>query len=225
MLDQFRPTTSTIGFFDEDALRVSSEYMEWQNHILARYGAVLNRRSCEGRLQEMIERLLPLTSPTRERFLFLYTDSQWCAFVDNFVNGTDAASPVHYSTKRIGCRGVRITLTSEETSPYGARILEVCQPDGGRRSIDCSQDGSTRWTFHMAGEPLPFEDTSRYRVKRVRDRFPSELALTYLDALGIRAAETSFYEPGGVASGFLLTREARQSESFEEHHVSWGSGS
>lgn len=65
----------------------------------------------------------------------------------------------------------------------------------GIRSIATgAQDG--RWYWYESGSPLPFEETSRYRARRKRDRFDRAVLLTYLEALGIPAGEDSAYGSG-----------------------------
>ncbi|MCG8589049.1 MAG: hypothetical protein MJE66_07130 [Proteobacteria bacterium] len=221
MLENFFPVTSTIGLFQRDADVVAHEYVAWQRPILAKYEAAIESRPVEGPLQEVIRMLLPLTSPIRERFLFLHTSSPWSAFLDNFRKGTDAATPVHYLSRRLRCRGVRITSVPDPSSENAGTILEVCEEDGSRRTLYCAKDGG-RWKFGATGEPLPFEDVARYEARRVRDRFPPELALDYLRALGIEMADESFYTPEELAKGVLVTRRGRRPASFREYSVEWG---
>lgn len=42
----------------------------------------------------------------------------------------------------------------------------------------------------------PFEEPERYDARRIREQFPRELLVRYLDALGIRVDEHDFYLDG-----------------------------
>ncbi len=44
-----------------------------------------------------------------------------------------------------------------------------------------------RWAWDESGQPLPFEDVSRYGARRKRDRLDRELLVQYLAALGRRS--------------------------------------
>ena len=151
--------------------------------------------------------------------MLLETDSPWCAFLDSFRTGTDAAGPVHVLSERMGCRGVRISLVEDLSREDAGVILEVCHGNGDVRSLYSARDGRS-WKFGAQGEPLAFEDTSRYRAKRIRDRLPPELAKEYLAALGLGTTD-AFFAPGGRARGLLVHRRGGRPDSFREHPVDW----
>ncbi len=220
MLDRFGSTTSTLGFFEGKYESVATAYLDWQRPILARFDAQLIQRDVDDPLETVLSALLPLTAPLRERFLFLETRSAWTAFLDNFWRGTDAAAPVHYLSKRLGTRGIRVTVVADDAREDAGTILEVCEADGSRRSIFCARDGN-RWKFGENGTPLDIEDLDRYKAKRVKDRFPPQLAMEYLAALGVQADHDSFFEPEGRARGILLSRKGPRPDSFREHERPW----
>lgn len=60
------------------------------------------------------------------------------------------------------------------------------------RVVHVSNQGS-RWEFVEVGEPLPFEDVDRYRVRPTRNRLSSDLLADYLGHLGIRPFDDDFY--------------------------------
>lgn len=74
--------------------------------------------------------------------------------------------------------------------------LSTADIEGGR-TIQASRQ-SSRWEWHESGEPLPFEDPTRYAAKRVRDRFDLEALNDYCAQLGIRRADPSFYGPHAI---------------------------
>ncbi|MEQ4210408.1 hypothetical protein [Actinopolymorpha sp. B9G3] len=55
-----------------------------------------------------------------------------------------------------------------------------------------------RWEWHTSGQPFTFEDVSRYRSRRIRDRFDRPLLIEYLHHLGIPADDEAAYGPGIV---------------------------
>ena len=65
------------------------------------------------------------------------------------------------------------------------RLIELTYDDGG-------------WDFGTLGDPQPWEDLSAYKARRQADRFPPELLLRYLDAIGIPPLDGPGWGPGGV---------------------------
>lgn len=61
-----------------------------------------------------------------------------------------------------------------------------------------AQDG--RWSWHESGDPQPFEDPDRYTARRIRDRLDRALLVRYLESLGIRPDDPSFFGEGVVAT-------------------------
>ena len=53
--------------------------------------------------------------------------------------------------------------------------------------------------FIADGTPSPFEDTSRYTARRVRDRFTQQILIDYTAELGLRPLEPGLYAPDRTA--------------------------
>ncbi|UEA60031.1 hypothetical protein LK459_03875 [Gordonia otitidis] len=72
------------------------------------------------------------------------------------------------------------------------------------------QDGA-RWRFEQQGEPLPFEDTSAYQRRRVKDRFTEQMLLDFAAHLGLFPMDEDFYADHGV---LVTTRHDADADRF-----------
>ena len=195
---RFFPVTSTIGFLKCDHVTAAQAFVDWQGELQEKRGVSLTERKVTGELEFVLRQLLPLTSVERHRYLFIPTNSEWTAFVDNGYKGTDAFSTISYLAKKISCVGIKATDVPEgQHNRYFSVSLEMYGPDQTSflnyiRSISLSYDGS-KWTFSAAGNVQPFEDTQRYTSRSTKDRFSSDLLADYLKALGIDAYNQGFY--------------------------------
>ena len=165
--------------------------------------AVFEHTIVEGGLEDALQALLPLSIGEYARVLFVPTAGPWTAYFDNGWRGTDAFPPMSHLAKRLATRGLRVVAVPPTEGRYPASIFELYGPEDREwlnfeRAISAMKDGD-RWRFSVSGDPLPFEDLDRYSARRVRDRFPHELLGRYLEELGIRAFDESFYMPNGRA--------------------------
>ena len=55
-----------------------------------------------------------------------------------------------------------------------------------------------KWTFYEEGEPLPFEDTERYKERLKRKRVDKELLLKYMRCAGWDLEDDRFWQPVGL---------------------------
>ena len=62
------------------------------------------------------------------------------------------------------------------------------------------------WEFNQYRDPLPFEDTSRYTTRPIRNRFTFEMLRSYLKALGLRPFDEDFYLPPGSEEAILVEK-------------------
>lgn len=215
---ELAPITSTIGFLELPLDSAVRGFLEWQRAIHEPLGRSLSERRVSGPLAEVLRTLLPLTSILRRRYLFIPTASPWCAFLDNGHQGTDAVSTMSYLAQRLGCRGMRVTAVPDTIEgehkgargDYGAVALELYGPERTHflnyvRTLGAIHDGD-RWDFSAGGTPLPFEETERYRARRVRDRFTFDMLERYLRALGLSPFAEDFYLPGPEAEAVLIEK-------------------
>jgi hypothetical protein len=199
---RFAPITNTIGFLRYDSARAAETFLKWQEVIQAKRNVSLVESKVRGDLCSTIQRLLPLTSVERRRYLFIPTRSNWTAFLDNGHRGTDVFAPLSYLAERLSCDAVRSTYVPEgRDKQYPAVIFELYGANRSDflnhvRSVAAAYDGR-KWTFVAAGETQPFEELQRYSNRLVKDRFTRKMLEEYLKALGICAFEESFYLPDG----------------------------
>lgn len=194
--DKYPPLSNEIGFLKCPARHAADNFISWQRDIHKARGVSLEVREVVGHLRDCLRLLLPLTSVERRRYIFIpLLESPWCAYFDNGHQGGDPASAVSFLAERISCEGLRASYVphSIDVDPrggaYGAVIFELYGTTPNpvlnvERTIYVAHNGS-KWEFGQSGAPLPFEDMSAYRSKRVRDRFTPELLIQYLDRLGI----------------------------------------
>ncbi len=199
---KFAPITNTIGFLRCDHSRAAQAFFDWQENIQAKRGVSLVKRSIHGGLESAIQKLLPLTSVERRRYLLISTRSDWTAFLDNGHQGTDVFSPLSYLAEKLSCEAVRATYVPEgRGKQYPAVIFELYGPNRSEflnyvRSIAVAYDGK-KWAFAAEGEVQPFEQVERYSTRSIQDRFTPEMLENYLKSLGIHAFRQDFYSPDG----------------------------
>ncbi|MCD4823792.1 MAG: hypothetical protein K8S55_04245 [Phycisphaerae bacterium] len=225
---RYRPVTGTIGFLECPAKHAAKMFYKWRYRTYTRDGRELHIEPLRTpNMGTALDALLPLMTYSN-RWLFLETTSQWCAFFGNRWQGTDSSPIGPLAGHRCGCRGVRATsvpnipmkkIGEEWFGSYGAEILEVYRPEwtemgNTERSICAMNDGGP-WCFETYGEPYGFEDTEAYSARRKRDRFTHDMLESYLQHLGIEAYDEAFYRPGGQCSGFLVSV---QGDPFPDQH-------
>ncbi|HEX8705111.1 MAG TPA: hypothetical protein VF815_40140, partial [Myxococcaceae bacterium] len=206
--DRWAPVTSTMGFLELDAEQAAQAFATWHSELMTPRGITVEVFPVTGTLEQVLCRLLPLTSGETQRDLFIPTRSAWTAYVENGWTGTDAASPMRYMARWLSIRCLRVvavphTLRKDGGGRYGAVMLDVFGPkQPGKltnyvRALGASNDGG-RWVFDESGEPFAFEQVEKYQERRVRDRFTFEMLKDYLRHLGLSPFEEDFYLPPGT---------------------------
>ncbi|HEX8705113.1 MAG TPA: hypothetical protein VF815_40150, partial [Myxococcaceae bacterium] len=201
--DRWAPVTSTMGFLELGAEQAAQAFATWQRGLPTSQGFTIEVLPVSGTLEQVLCRLLPLTSGETQRDLFIPTRSAWTGYVENGWTGTDAASAMSVMARRLNTRGLRVvavphTLRKDGSGRYGAVMLDVFGPkQPGKihnyvRALGASNDGG-RWVFDESGEPFPFEQMEKYQERRVRDRFTFEMLKDYLRHLGLSPFEEDFY--------------------------------
>ena len=211
-----------MGYLETSAEVAAEAFVEWQRSLSTNMGASFSIGEVDGPLSAILEAALPITSPS-SRFLFIPTGSAWTAFTQNSFQGADTG-PIAILAEDLGIRTVRIATVPdtdrvEGARPrgrYGACIFElyggeVRDNSNNERTVSLMDEGGT-WSFHTSGSPLPFEDTKRYRRRRVRERFDFDLLDEYLQQLGIWAFDEGFYRSPGV----LVERHSDRGDNIEE---------
>lgn len=154
-----------------------------------------------GGLEELIRGLEPLRS-SATRFLVVPTRSPWTAMFSNCRDGMEQSLP-SVLARRLHCAFLRVVDApgSDEVrrAPVAmpARmfnyVADMSREDAASRDIELLvEDG---WEFEERGSPLPGEDTSVYRARRLRDRFPHSQLRALCLLVGTRPFELDFYDP------------------------------
>lgn len=204
---RFAPITHSWGFIEAPLTVVDRAYVGWQEKLFPPGGPA--RQQLSGSLPDLLSLLDPLTAPPT-RILWAATKSDWTAYFDNFVNGSDPFPPVNYLSKELKCRGIRVVCCADTPTgaddhahrSYGGVCLELYSPQGQpplyyQRSIYAMNEGG-RWAFGASGAPFSFEKTDAYLNRRIKDRFTAELLEEYCQVLGIRLFDSDFYGPSAV---------------------------
>jgi hypothetical protein len=212
-----------MGFLETDAEHAARLFAAWQGGLLERRGIAVGVRPVPGPLEQALSALLPLTTPERQRHLFMPTLSAWTGYIDNARGGTDAASAMAVMARMAGCRALRVVAVPNTyrkgKGRYGAVMLEVYGPNRTAwintvRAVSASNDGG-RWSFDQFGEPFPFEKVEQYQARRVRDRFTFDMLKQYLHHLGLAPFEEAFYQPEG-APAWLVEKTGPVAPRHEE---------
>jgi hypothetical protein len=204
--ERLAPITSRIGFIETELGHAVQDFVAWQNEIKARPGISASSKRISGGLEQVLKSLLPLKVVQWNRCLFIPTASYWTAYFDNGYRGTDPSAIIHMA-RRLRCRTIWIVakphtlqkIGTPRRGRQGALVLELYGPEETDRlnlirQIRLQNDAG-KWEFMQHGAPLPFEDTSRYSVKRTSERFPFDLFSRYLQEFGIAPFDPGFYLP------------------------------
>jgi hypothetical protein len=198
-----------MGFIKAPIATVVEEFTRWHGDLGTRY----SRRESYS-LDESFNRLPPLSAEKR-RVLFLPTTSDWTAFVQSGISGSDPFPAMSYLSGKLGVLAMRVCATANNAK-WPAVIWEVYAPPalGGtpqnnyRRSVSVSNDGG-RWVFWQSGSPYPFEDTAAYSRGRKRDRFTREMLERYVREFGLNPFMDEFYAIFRNRPAVMLERTSR----------------
>lgn len=128
------------------------------------------------------------------RFAAFALDASWTVVVNNLRGGSDVADLIQEmdltrpdTTVRVvdHCASFVVQNGYRIRTQYEARIVDVHSRGATTRSIACADDGG-RWTFDVAGVPLPVEKDFDYSARRKRDRFTRENLAALLQSIGAR---------------------------------------
>lgn len=143
------------------------------------------------------------------------TSAGWTALFQSGIAGSDP----FLVTNRLATTLLRVLGMRVCVSPPGAKwpavVWEVYAPPelgddsplGYRRYLAAMNDGG-RWVFEQTGEPHSFEQTARYRLPRVRERFTRDMLEAYLQQFGLAPQSDAFYPVGVAQPAIVLERPA-----------------
>lgn len=172
-------TTEEVGYF-EGASRSLAEWL-----VVGLDGSWCVRPAGLSSMSEAVA----LLEGGNERDHYLWVPvGHWSVLLTSGLAGTDVGVLPSLAARKLGCRAMRVVVTSDETL-YPARILEVFGPGGApplalERSIVAANDGG-RWVFETSGSPYAFEDLSVYKRRVKARRFTAEMVFSYQALLGV----------------------------------------
>jgi hypothetical protein len=113
----------------------------------------------------------------------------WSFLLNNAKLGTDLGMLPSLCAREKEAEALRVTMGEASPSAYAAVILAVYEPTASpplrcRRVISAANDGG-KWVFSQYGEPFPFEDQSRYSLRKVSERFTPSMLRHYVLQLGV----------------------------------------
>lgn len=210
---RLQPMTRQLTFFDAPAEVCVEAWMDVRGaYLFATTGHRPDVRTVSGDIDELLEHLLPLLSSGFHKAMFVPVASdgpyQCCLLTDSFFG--DLGSPQGWlAMGGIGCAQILSTEGDPRYAddPVFKRLLCVVTPVprptphrvAVHRLVGLSPSEGGRLRFMDDGEPLPFEDVSRYKRRRVADRFTNETLIEYCRALGLRPFDADFYAPDRAA--------------------------
>lgn len=101
-------------------------------------------------------------------------------FVSNSADGRQTLCRVLHL--RLKCPYLQCCLSGGADYPFCS--FHYTSADGAERDVLAYKD--PQWTFYDRGTPLPIEDVSLYKSRRIRDRLNNDVILLYLERLGIK---------------------------------------
>jgi hypothetical protein len=113
---------------------------------------------------------------------------------------------VSYAHERFGFPLVSVRSTGlEESHPLHEFAVYEGKGVKPRRLVRVML-GEPKWDFYTEGEPLPFENLQAYRAQRIRDRFSSEMLVTYVEQWGAPVRSADFWRSAEDAITLVRTR-------------------
>jgi hypothetical protein len=178
-MNAFYPATKDYGLLAMPLRRAAEAFHAFHS------GSPLihDRTELTGSAEQVMSRLEPL-SMAIDRAVLVSHGPGWTAFFQNGLLGSDVFLPVSRMAARALCTGLRVCR-----DPMAVMLDVYEAPERGgtitnnRRSIWAAKDGN-RWSFGSKGEPFPFEDTSSFSARKLRDRFTSDHLDRLLVGLG-----------------------------------------
>ena len=197
---KWAPITFSVGFLETNIGSACDALIEWRKKI---YSSI-EVKTMKANLENAFLSFEGLINPPKQELL-ISTKSDWVAYFDNGMNGTDPFGPISYLSEIEHIRGLTITAVphtldddyGKESGTYGSWQFELFSSNRRdflniERSIGLTYDGG-RWVFVNEGEILDFEDQNAYRRRNVRSRFGFEILISYCKSLGLDINNSSFY--------------------------------
>jgi hypothetical protein len=126
--------------------------------------------------------------PTHSAWTAIWTSTFLCSGYDSLsscLTGNHELETIHFSS-------------SNSSGWFQPGTVLTHRTKTGRRSVAAIREDA-RWIFRESGTPLPEEDLTQYRRRKIRDRWNPEALLNLLGRIGIRPWSEDYYDlPGAV---------------------------
>lgn len=204
-----QPPVIAAGFIRLSIQEALSAYTKFIRRIS--WWRIITRRRLDGSLEDCLKTLHPLRD-SYTKALFVETAGDHTAFIVNDALRSGSREHVENLVKETRSSGLHVISRPEDRgsiTPGAGNELQVYEFRGTEhgvvlRGISVLSEDSRRWDFAESGEPLPFEDPELYKASRIEDRLPTEVLDRYLQALGIRFYDRSFYLPSESSQAVLV---------------------
>lgn len=219
LLTNWSPVTYDFGLVHASTNLVARHYVAWQQRLHPNTICQEFSSFAAG-----LEALPPL-SVEKRRTLLVPTASEWTAFFQSGIDGSDPSPAMGVLAREILVETMRIVATPPRAK-WPATIWEVYAPSdrGGqpplfyRRTIAASNDGG-RWRFEQTGTPFSFEHSARYQAPRKRDRFTPEHLAEYLACFGLKPFSDDFYVASEQCPAVLVERPPWSASPAQEYSL------
>lgn len=209
--NKFAPLTDGFGFIEIDLESALKKYLEWITPQIEKrikmseiekgwndYNEKLPKvTKFEGSFEELINASLPFFYP--QKTILFETKSNNIGYLEN-IRDTEIrrigiiANNINALKQSIGVRAWGNSF-GKIANGWGGGTFILFEGNDFKRSIELTDQ--EKWQFDQGGEPLPFEDTEKYKEKFARNRFTPEMLQKYLLHYKIDYFNDDFYMPEG----------------------------
>jgi len=203
-LGKWWPITRACGFIHAPVDEALHSFKQWMGPLVAKNNGTLEVHEVKGTLDDAFEALLPLRSWPSKHLFLPTANNEWTAVFDNYSQGTEPHSLVsvmnsHYGHDAIEAVDIPHTLSKDKMHGWYGGVFFIYQYDRDKERWVRATHLHRGWFFDTVGDPLPFEDLSRFNRPRNKDKFNHSILLDYLQTMGVDASRETFYMPEGRA--------------------------
>ncbi|GAB2809535.1 hypothetical protein GCM10027276_07850 [Comamonas piscis] len=191
--NKFYPIDKSIFLISGGFEELVDSYYSFLKRTSKDKGITISRTDGNLPLDDLMKKLVPLTSPLAVKFIFFQINYNWTLFINNFVLGSDVAS-VDYIAKALNRKFIRMTeiistnhLGAEFESPHvGMMTLDYkdYSYDGQKETILYLEKIKGKWSlnfekddFNMSGE-VNGKLSEKEQMKMYMDKLISNLRIS-----------------------------------------------
>jgi hypothetical protein len=196
---QHPPYSHYLGFIRHDFNEVKRFLANWVN---SQSPVSLNRKPTPSRCDESgLDALRPRSKAPEFAFVLLDCAGPWVMWQYRYKDSVDPRMSflnrtMGWTTVSAACIDDRNNLCDSALSLNGTIFS---YRDGGlgspitERVVSVTESHDGRFVWEAFGEPLSFEQRTRYSSRQIRDRFNSGVLFSYLESLDILVRDPSFF--------------------------------